>query len=122
LALTLIRSSCTYSLPWPEGTRDDLRADQGGTGGCEGSWCHSRRTEASASPKSRTRVIRATADRHASNVLPIIQEVQKTGATTLREIADALNARGIATARGGRWYATSIKNVLDRVFERPSTG
>jgi hypothetical protein len=33
------------------------------------------------------------ADRHAANVLPIIQEAQKAGATTLRQIAEALNAR-----------------------------
>jgi hypothetical protein len=30
---------------------------------------------------------------------PIIREVQKAGAGTLREIAAALNARGVATAR-----------------------
>jgi hypothetical protein len=36
------------------------------------------------------------------------------GGRTLREIADALNARGIATARGGQWYAQSVANVLAR--------
>jgi len=46
--------------------------------------------------------------------LPIIREVRKSGATTLREIAAALNARGIHTARGGQWHATSVKNVLER--------
>jgi DNA invertase Pin-like site-specific DNA recombinase len=56
----------------------------------------------------------ANADRHAANVLPIIREVRKAGATTLRQIADALNARGVHTARGGQWHATSIKNVLER--------
>jgi hypothetical protein len=45
---------------------------------------------------------------------PIIREAQKAGAATLREIADALNARGIATARGGQWYAQSVANVLER--------
>ena len=34
-------------------------------------------------------------------MLPIIREAQKAGARTLREIAEALNARGIATARVG---------------------
>jgi DNA invertase Pin-like site-specific DNA recombinase len=58
--------------------------------------------------------IKANADRHAANVLPLIKEVQKSGATTLREIAQALNARGVQTARGGQWHATSVKNVLDR--------
>ncbi len=58
--------------------------------------------------------IKAEADRRAANVLPIIREAQKAGATTVRQIAEALNARGVATARGGQWYATSVSNVLSR--------
>jgi DNA invertase Pin-like site-specific DNA recombinase len=58
--------------------------------------------------------IKTNADKHASNVLPVIREAQKHGATTLRDIADALNARGVSTARGGKWYAQSIKNLLER--------
>jgi hypothetical protein len=46
--------------------------------------------------------------------MPIIREVQKAGARTLRDIADALNACGVPTARGGRWFATSVSNVLAR--------
>jgi DNA invertase Pin-like site-specific DNA recombinase len=59
--------------------------------------------------------IKANADRQAANVLPVIREVQRTGAVTLRDLADALNARGIPTARGGKWYAISVRNVLSRV-------
>jgi DNA invertase Pin-like site-specific DNA recombinase len=62
--------------------------------------------------------IQTAADQHAANVLPIIKEAQKAGATTLREIAEALNARGVATARGGAWYAMSVKNTLDRAAAR----
>jgi DNA invertase Pin-like site-specific DNA recombinase len=58
--------------------------------------------------------IKGNADRQAANVLPIIREVQRTGAVTLRDLADALNARGIPTPRGGKWYATSVRNVLSR--------
>jgi DNA invertase Pin-like site-specific DNA recombinase len=58
--------------------------------------------------------IKAGADQHAANVLPIIREAQKAGATSLRAVAEALNARGISTARGGSWHAMSVKNVLDR--------
>jgi DNA invertase Pin-like site-specific DNA recombinase len=58
--------------------------------------------------------IEAAADNHAANVLPIIREIKRARATTLREIADALNARGVATARGGQWYATTVSNVLER--------
>jgi hypothetical protein len=58
--------------------------------------------------------IEAAADNHAANVLPLIREIKKAGATTLREIADALNARGVSTARGGRWHAMTVSNVLAR--------
>ena len=58
--------------------------------------------------------VKTEADRYAANVLPIIREAQKAGARTLREIAEALNARGIPTARGCQWYAQSVANVLQR--------
>jgi DNA invertase Pin-like site-specific DNA recombinase len=60
------------------------------------------------------RAIKAEADRVAGNVLPIIAEIRRSGATTLRQIADALNARGVPTPRGGRWHAMSVRNVLAR--------
>jgi DNA invertase Pin-like site-specific DNA recombinase len=56
----------------------------------------------------------ANATRYAANVLPVIREIQRAGATSLHQIADALNARGISTPRGGRWYAKSVSNVLAR--------
>jgi DNA invertase Pin-like site-specific DNA recombinase len=58
--------------------------------------------------------LKANADRHAANVLPIIAEIQKSGAKTLRAIAEALNARGIPTPRGRKWEAMSVKNALAR--------
>jgi Recombinase len=38
----------------------------------------------------------------------------RAGATSLHQIVDALNARGITTPRGGKWYAKSTSNVLAR--------
>jgi DNA invertase Pin-like site-specific DNA recombinase len=58
--------------------------------------------------------LQAEADRAASNVLPIIAEIRRSGAMTLRAIAEALNARGVPTQRGGRWHAMSVRNVLAR--------
>lgn len=58
--------------------------------------------------------IRASADKHAANVAPIIRAVQRAGVTSLRDIAEALNARGVSTARGGRWHASAVRNVLER--------
>src|SRR5271165_1975165 len=60
------------------------------------------------------KALRANADRHAANVLPIIAEIQKSGATTLRAIAEALNARGVPTPRGKLWEASSVRNALAR--------
>jgi DNA invertase Pin-like site-specific DNA recombinase len=58
--------------------------------------------------------IKAEADRAAGNVLPIIAEIRKSGVSTLRAVAEALNARGVPTPRGGRWHAMSVRNVLAR--------
>ena len=57
---------------------------------------------------------RAAADQFAANILPIVREIQATGLTTLREIASALNARGVRTARGGQWHSTTVRNLLLR--------
>jgi DNA invertase Pin-like site-specific DNA recombinase len=57
---------------------------------------------------------RAAKAGHEANVRPIIEEIKRSGAVTLRAIADALNARGVQTARGGRWHAESVARVLDR--------
>jgi DNA invertase Pin-like site-specific DNA recombinase len=70
--------------------------------------------------ESAVEAIRAEADKHAANILPLIRGAQKAGATTLRAIAEALNARGVATARGGQWHATSVKNMLDREIQTKS--
>jgi DNA invertase Pin-like site-specific DNA recombinase len=56
----------------------------------------------------------AEADRFAANVLPHIRAAQKTGALSLRAIADVLNARGVRTARGGKWAATQVRDILRR--------
>lgn len=57
----------------------------------------------------------ASADQHANDLAPVIDGIRRAGATTLQALADALNARGIPTARGGKWYPTTVKNILDRM-------
>jgi DNA invertase Pin-like site-specific DNA recombinase len=57
---------------------------------------------------------RAGADQFARNVLPIVREIEASGKTTLRDIAAALNARGVHTARGGSWHSTTVRNLLLR--------
>jgi DNA invertase Pin-like site-specific DNA recombinase len=68
-----------------------------------------------AEAQAQGRVIRtANADAFAANMLPIVEQIRASGATSLRQIAAALNARGIATARGGMWEAAQVRNVLNR--------
>ena len=57
---------------------------------------------------------RQAADTFAANVLPIVRQIQATGATTFRAIAVALNDRGVRTARGGIWHDSTVRNLLAR--------
>lgn len=52
------------------------------------------------------------ARRFAENVVPVIRQVQASGVTSLRGIAAVLNARGVRTARGGRWAATQVAAAI----------
>lgn len=59
--------------------------------------------------------IKEAADDAARKVGTLVRGLQVEGHTSLRQIADQLNARGIKTPRGGKWYATSVKNLLARI-------
>ena len=54
------------------------------------------------------------ADRFAKTVLPIIASIQRSGITSLRGLAIALNNRGVRTARGGQWQVSNVRNLLAR--------
>jgi DNA invertase Pin-like site-specific DNA recombinase len=56
----------------------------------------------------------AAADRHMARVLPVVEAIRAGGTTTLLGIAAELNARGILTARGGQWHATTVRNLRGR--------
>jgi DNA invertase Pin-like site-specific DNA recombinase len=56
----------------------------------------------------------ADADRFAANVAPVIESLRASGVTDLRGMALALNARGVRTARGGRWHVSNVRNVMRR--------
>ncbi|WP_164750440.1 MULTISPECIES: recombinase family protein [unclassified Mesorhizobium] len=56
----------------------------------------------------------AQADAFAANILPIIRDIRASGIKSLRQIAVALNARGIASARGGTWTAVQVTDIINR--------
>jgi len=57
---------------------------------------------------------KSRADQFAANLLPLVREIQNAGASSLNAIADALNKRGIRTARGKEWTHVQVGLVLRR--------
>jgi DNA invertase Pin-like site-specific DNA recombinase len=57
---------------------------------------------------------RLQVERFAANVLPVIREIQAAGYDSSNAIAGQLNARKIATARGGRWTHMQVGQILAR--------
>jgi DNA invertase Pin-like site-specific DNA recombinase len=64
----------------------------------------------------------ATADEFVARLLPIIQAIRSIGAVTLRDMTEALNQRGIRSARGGKWHVSSVLNVLARARDLKASG
>jgi DNA invertase Pin-like site-specific DNA recombinase len=56
-----------------------------------------------------------------AEVLPIIEKLQASGATSQREIAAGLNEQGIEAPRGGDWSAVQVKRILDKSLATSST-
>lgn len=61
--------------------------------------------------------IKAGADSHAQDLIPVIADIKASGVTSLGGIAAELNARHIQTRRGGRWHSSTVANLLARVNE-----
>ncbi len=60
-------------------------------------------------------VRREKVKRRAQDLVPILADIRASGATSLRGIAAALNARNIRTARGAQWSSVQVMRVLERV-------
>jgi len=65
--------------------------------------------------KLAAKALRERTDARASDLAPIIEELQACGATSLRAIAAGLNDRGIPTARGGEWSSPQVMRILERL-------
>lgn len=59
--------------------------------------------------------IKENANKHAENLVPVIESLKAEGVASLGAIAIALNERGMLTPRGGAWHKTSVKNLLARI-------
>ena len=77
-------------------------------------WAEPASQDQQAPTRRTDAVARRLADQRAAKTLPIVRELQASGIGTLQGMADALNARGVPTARGAQWYPTTVKNLLER--------
>ena len=64
---------------------------------------------------------RVKAAERAADLRPQIEEIRASGCTSLRQIATALNERGIVTLRGGEWEAAQVRLLLQRL-DQPTFG
>lgn len=55
----------------------------------------------------------AAAAKRTEDLMPVIVDIRTAGVTTPRQIADALNDRGVSAVRCGSWSAVQIRRVLD---------
>ena len=87
----------------------------------QGAHLGNRTNLAEAQAKGSARVAE-DARRFADNVLPVIERIRASGITSLRGIAAVLDARGIRTARGGKWKAMQVGAVIRRAEGRALSG
>jgi DNA invertase Pin-like site-specific DNA recombinase len=59
--------------------------------------------------------LQSDADARAASLGDTIKACRKAGCDTLQSLADALDARGVATSRGGRWHPASVARLLSRL-------
>lgn len=72
-------------------------------------------------PQAQALARKALADEartRAQALVPVFEELKDAGLTSLLGIAQALNARGIGTPRGGRWHASTVARVMGRLTEQ----
>jgi DNA invertase Pin-like site-specific DNA recombinase len=79
--------------------------------GCPNGAKHLRKYGGEAGVKA----IKAGADKRAAGLAATIGAIRSEGIASARGIAKALNERGIVTARGGQWSASTVLDVLARL-------
>lgn len=59
--------------------------------------------------------VRLNAVLRAKDYAEIVQDIQQAGAPSAAAIAREMNERGIVSARGRKWHASSVRNLLSRM-------
>lgn len=75
---------------------------------------HKAPTDLAGARAKAVSVLKGQAYTFALHISPVIKRMQGAG-MTYAQIADELNAQGNPTARGGKWYASTVCNLLKRL-------
>jgi DNA invertase Pin-like site-specific DNA recombinase len=59
--------------------------------------------------------IKANAAQRAGDLKAIVDDIKRTGITSVRGIEDELHARGIKAPRGDTWHPTAVARLLNRL-------
>jgi DNA invertase Pin-like site-specific DNA recombinase len=59
--------------------------------------------------------IRLKTQEHAANLRSIVDDIRGNGTTSVRQITEELNRRGILAPRGGEWHPTAVVRLLHRL-------
>lgn len=62
--------------------------------------------------------VKAGAAERAADLASTVADIRASGAVTLPAIARELNERGIVTPRKGKWYPSSVRNLLARMGDQ----
>ena len=65
--------------------------------------------------KTLDRENRKMAGEQTNRLRPVIKELREKGKTTVREIMEELNRRGIKTLRAGNWHPHTVNVLLHRI-------
>jgi hypothetical protein len=59
--------------------------------------------------------IKANATQRAADLRVIVEDIRRSGITSVRGIADELHVRGIRAPRGDTWHPTAVARLLNRL-------
>jgi DNA invertase Pin-like site-specific DNA recombinase len=62
--------------------------------------------------------IKQNAAQRAADLMAIVDDIRRSGITTVRGIADELHVRGIRAPRGDTWHPTAVARLLNRLQAR----
>lgn len=65
--------------------------------------------------RGRGQALRADTEARAADLRPVIDDMHERGIVSLNALAGVLNGGGFVTARGGKWYAATLQNLVARL-------